>query len=138
MATPPPTTKQACQGHKADGTPCGAAAQAGKRWCFMHDPTRQVAAAAARRAGGIARNKPAPAAPIDLSTPEAQRRAIEETIDRVRAGHESVNVGKLVLYGISIVRGITDMEELVARLEALEEARNAELQATIAHPRIRP
>jgi hypothetical protein len=121
MATPPPTTKQVCVGVKRDGTPCRAHAASGSQYCYLHDPARQAAARAARSRGGKARNKPAPAPPIDLSTPELQRRAVEETIDRVRRGDEPLNVGRFVVYAVSVVRAVAD-DDLVKRLEALEQA----------------
>jgi hypothetical protein len=92
----------------------------GAAYCFQHDPARQATAQAARTAGGKARAKPVPAPPIDLSTPDLQRRAIEETIDRVRRGDEPLNVGRFVIYAISVVRGVFD-DGLEARLTALEE-----------------
>lgn len=117
----PPTTKQGCQALNAAGKPCRAGAQTDKQYCYMHDPELQHQATAARVAGGKARNKPAPAPPIDLSTPELQRRAIEHTIDRVRAGDESISIGRFVIYAIGTLRGLFD-EEAMKRLEALEAA----------------
>jgi hypothetical protein len=119
MSDTPPATEQACQALNAQGKPCRAGVRAGKRFCFQHDPERRHEATAARVAGGKARSKPAPADPIDLSTPELQRKAIEETIDRVRRGDEPLNVARFVVYAVSVVRGTFD-DELVKRLEALE------------------
>lgn len=120
MTTPTPIAKPTCTATKADGTACRAYAKPGGAFCFQHDPERAQAARAASVAGGIARNKPAPAEPIDLSTPELQRRAIEQTIDRVRAGQEPVGVARLVLYGISLARPIVELESIEARIAALE------------------
>lgn len=119
-----PTSKQTCRAHNAAGKPCRAGVRPGAAYCFQHDPARVGAAQAARVAGGKARAKPAPAPPIDLSTPELQRRAIEETIDRVRRGDEPLNIGRFVIYAISVVRGVFE-DDLLARLEALE-ARHAQ------------
>jgi hypothetical protein len=62
----------------------------------------------------------APAAPIDLASAESQRKAIEETIDRVRRGDEPLAIARLVIYAISVARGVYD-DDLAQRLEALEQ-----------------
>ena len=122
---PPPVTKQACKAVNRHGKPCQAGVGEGADYCFQHDPARAEQAAAARKQGGKQggkqRAKPAPAPPIDLSTPELQRRAIEQTIDRVRAGDEPLNTGRFVVYAVSLARPILEMEEMDARLRALEE-----------------
>ncbi len=118
---PPPATKHACQGHNKQGEPCRGGVAAGKQWCFAHDPERLLDAAAARVKGGQNRSKPKPAPPIDLSTPALQRLAIQDTIDRVRRGDESLNVGRFVVYAVSLARPILELEDLAERLEALEQ-----------------
>lgn len=121
--TPTPTTKQTCQASKANGQPCRAYATSGGLYCYLHSPERAQEAHAARVAGGFARNKPAPAEPIDLSTPELQRIAIEQTIDRVRAGAEHAGIARLVLYGVSLARPIVELEDITKRIEALENGK---------------
>ena len=44
-----------CKAAKADGSPCGAYAQAGGEYCFQHDPAQAEAAVDSRRKGGEAR-----------------------------------------------------------------------------------
>ena len=121
---PPPVTKQACKAVNRHGNPCQAGVAEGADYCFQHDPEKQAAVAEARRRGGQQggkqRSKPAPALPIDLSTPELQRRAIEQTIDRVRAGDEPLNTGRFVVYAVSLARPILEQEVMLARIEALE------------------
>lgn len=119
--TPPPATTQACQGTNKRGQPCGAGVRVGQAYCFQHDPERAVEAAAARVKGGANSKKPAPPAPLDLSSPEAQRKAVEATIDRMRRGDEPVNMARTAIYGIQVARAIID-DTLVKRLDALEEA----------------
>lgn len=119
--TPPPVSKLTCQGVNKRGKPCRAGVSKGKQWCYLHDPANAQAAADARRKGGKNRNKPAPAPPIDLSTPELQRLAIEQAINRVRAGDEPLNVGRFVVYAVSLARPIIELETIVERLERLEE-----------------
>lgn len=76
--------------------------------------------AEARAAGGVARNKPAPADPVSLRTIDNQLATIEATIDRVRAGDEAVGVARLVLYGVSLARPLVELGELEERIRALE------------------
>ena len=121
LTTPPPASTPRCAALNANGKPCRAGVRPGAAYCFQHDPARNVDAAAARAAGGKSRRRPTPAPPIDLSTPEQQRRAIEQTIDRVRRGDEPLSIGRFVIYAISVVRGVTD-NALIERLDALEEA----------------
>lgn len=120
--TPPTTTKQMqrCTALKSDGRPCRAHARVGAAFCYLHDPERRLEAQAARIAGGYARSKPAPAEPVSLRTIDDQIAAIEQTIDRVRAGDEGVNVARLVLYGISLARPLVELGEIEERIRALE------------------
>lgn len=118
---PTPTTTQVCQAVKSDGTPCRAYARQGKAHCVMHDPEHAAAMRAARVAGGAAARKPAPAEPIKLATIAEQLSALEQTIDRVRAGKESVGVARLVLYGVSLARPLVELGELEERIRRLEE-----------------
>ena len=118
----PPVTTQACQAVNKRGDPCRAGVRDGQAFCFAHDPERRLAVAAARAKGGAnSKRTTPPATPIDLSTPELQRRAIEQTIDRVRAGDEPLNTGRFVVYAVSLARPILEQEVILARIEALEE-----------------
>ena len=125
LDTLPPVTKQACAALNKQGERCKAGVQTGAVYCFQHDPEKQAEVAEARRRGGKQggkqRSKPAPATPIDLSTPELQRRAIEQTIDRVRAGDEPLNTGRFVVYAVSLARPILEQEVILARIDALEQ-----------------
>lgn len=125
QSTPPPASKQTCEAYASSGERCRAGVGPGARYCYLHDPDRAAEAAAARRAGGLSRMRAAgqppaaPAEPIDLSSAEAQRRAIEQTIDRVRRGDEPLAIARLVIYAISVARGVYD-DNLSQRLDALE------------------
>jgi hypothetical protein len=121
MTTLPPVTRQACAALNSRGEPCKAGLKKGARYCFQHDPDRMLEAAAARAKGGKHHSKPKPAPPIDLSTPELQRKAIEQAIDRVRGGDESLNIGRFVVYAISVARNIIELEDLAVRIQMLEE-----------------
>ena len=120
-APPTPVTRQTCAALNAAGEPCKAGVKNGALYCFQHDPDRSLEVAAARAKGGKqAHSKPKPAPPIDLSTPELQRLAIQETINRVRRGDESLNIGRFVVYAVSLARPILELESLVERIAALE------------------
>ncbi len=121
MKTPTPVTRQTCAALNAAGEPCRAGVKIGALYCFQHDPDRALEAGAARAKGGKqAHSKPKPAPPIDLSTPELQRLAIQETINRVRRGDESLNIGRFVVYAVSLARPILELEDLAERIAALE------------------
>jgi hypothetical protein len=110
-----------CQASRKDGQPCRSPAGYSSDYCYMHDPQRAQEAQEARSAGGKARHLVAPAEPIALRTVDAQIVAIEQTVDRVRAGQEPVNVARLVLYGISLARPLVELGEIEQRLAALEQ-----------------
>ncbi len=124
--TPTPVSTQAepaqCMHLNAQGQfHCRAGLKPGARFCFLHDPARQEEAAEARRRGGEQRSSPiAPAGPCDLSTAEAQRRVLEETINRLRAKQEPVAIARTVIYAVATARAILDQEQVLARIEALE------------------
>lgn len=119
--TPPPVSRLTCAALNKRGEPCRSGVRAGAVYCFQHDPERRAEAAAARARGGKhAHSKSAPAPPADLSTAESQRKALEEVIDRVRRGDETVQIARTVLYALSLARPILEMTDIVERLEALE------------------
>lgn len=124
--TPTPITKQVCQATRGDGQPCKAFARRGSVYCFLHDPNQRDAARAARAAGGKARNTPAPAPPIDLSTPESCIAALQETVDRVRRGDEPLGIGRFVVYATATARAVVmaDFDERLKRLEAVSRERS--------------
>lgn len=130
--TPPPISTEAppsqCMHLNSAGQlHCKAGLRPGALYCFLHDPERAEEAAEARRKGGELRNSPImPAAPCDLSTAEAQRRVLEETINRLRARQEPVQIARTVIYAVSTARAILDQEQLLARLEALEAGQEAD------------
>lgn len=115
-----------CAALKKDGTPCRALARSSSPYCIMHDPVSAQIVAAARVAGGKARSKPTPPAePAALATIADQLRLIEQTVDRVRCGDESISIAKTVLYAVSLARPLVELGELEQRLAALEELTNA-------------
>src|SRR5215207_8786990 len=115
MNNTPHRTSEVCEATRKDGQRCHSRAGYNARYCFVHDPDRAALALAARSAGGQARSRPAPAEPISLRTVDDQIAAIEQTIDRVRAGQEPVSVARLALYGVSLARPLVELGEIEAR-----------------------
>ncbi len=115
-------SKPICAAPTKHGGSCGMPVLEGGMYCFQHEPDLVEERTEARRRGGINRNKPAPCDPVDLATPESRRRAIEQTIDRVRKGEEPLNTGRFIVWAISLAQTVVDQEELAERLEALEDA----------------
>ncbi len=111
-----------CTGTNARGRACMAWAVPGRAFCIAHDddPAHQQLAQYARRMGGFARARPVPALPADLATPTALRRALEETINRLRRGDESAEIARVVIAAVAAVRPIVELEHIAARLDALE------------------
>jgi len=73
-----------------------------------------------RRKGGANSKKPASAPPVDLSTPERCRMTVEQTINRLRRGDESVQVARTVLYAVAVTRPVLELEGITERIAALE------------------
>src|SRR5687768_2304498 len=114
MTETPSVSVQTCAALNRKGLPCGAIPGPGGQFCVMHDPdpARRATKKAIQAAGGAARHTIAPAAPCDLSTPEARRRALEETVNRLRAGHESATVSRTVLYAVQVAAQLAEQAEL--------------------------
>jgi hypothetical protein len=111
-----------CAALNRAGAECGAWAGQDSDFCLAHDPRRSAIAAEARRAGGFARGRPAPAPPADLATSAQLRRALELTIDRVRSAAESPEVARVVISAIAQARTVIADEVLEQRIAALEAA----------------
>ena len=113
-----------CTALRVDGRPCQARATYDGH-CFMHSADHQLQAALARSAGGKARSRPEPTEKPDLSTPEKQREYLEDTVFRVSNGLLPLNIGRFCVYAVSVVRAVGE-DELLKRIEALEEQANAD------------
>lgn len=78
---------QKCTALNADGSPCQAYAQAGKAFCFQHDPEQAEAAAEARKRGGETRAAQLSGAVVEkLDSPEAVREYLARVCRDVEAG----------------------------------------------------
>src|SRR5215211_5943718 len=116
-----------CSGIRADGGRCNAQPMRDSEWCLNHDPDRAEANHRRSSKGGKRGGRGRAAKP----TVELHRlqQAFEDLADEVKSGHVDSKVGavigQLLNYARACVRdGIQarEQEELVARMEALEEA----------------
>jgi hypothetical protein len=113
-----------CAGIKADGGRCGAQAMRNSQWCINHDPDK-VEARRRRASKGGGRGRPS----AELARLQAR---FEDLAEKVLAGDVERGVGAVAGQLLNGARACVrdalaarEQEELVARLEALEEALEA-------------
>ena len=114
-----------CTFRKTDGTICNANAQLATDVCVFHDPTKAEDGQRARRAGGLARSKPA-VLPVDvpdarLGTCKDVANLLGESINQIRRGELDPRLANTVGYlsGIllrALEQGV--VEERLAKIEA--------------------
>src|ERR687898_2558426 len=113
-----------CAGIKADGGRCGAQAMRNSQWCINHDPdkveVRRRRASKGGKRGG--RGRPS----VELARLQAR---FEDLAEKVLVGEVERGVGAVAGQLLNGARACVrdalaarEQEELVARLEALEEA----------------
>ena len=115
--------KRSCEATTKRGTPCRAIAAAGG-WCIAHDPTRRDEVRAARAKGATIKNK--------LVALEGRRKKLHsaaaliaftsDVVQSVLDGSVLPDVGRVALYGASVLRQLVEAGDLEKRLEALEAA----------------
>jgi hypothetical protein len=113
-----------CSGIRVDGGRCNAQAMRNSQWCINHDPEqaefrRRRASRGGRRGG---RGRPS----VELARLQGR---FEELADKVLSGEVERGVGAVVGQLLNGARACVrdgqaarEQEELVARLESLEEA----------------
>jgi hypothetical protein len=113
-----------CSGNRADGGRCKAQAISGSEWCFNHHPeyeqARRRRASKGGKRGGRGRSS------AELARMQAR---FEELAEQVLAGEIERSVGAVAGQLLNGARACVrdaiaarEQEELVARLQALEEA----------------
>jgi hypothetical protein len=120
-------TSRKCQSVKASGRKCGANAMTGSTFCFFHNPTKEAEREAARRSGGLERNRRV--AVLPPGTPDRQVLKISdviellgETVNQVRRGQLDPKVANSVGYIAGILIKALErgpLEDRIALLEAL-------------------
>ena len=113
-----------CSSIRADGTRCRAQAITGSEWCFNHHPDYEDARRRRASKGGKRGGRGRPS--VELARLQAR---FEELADKVLAGDIERGVGAVAGQLLNGARACVrdglaarEQEELVARLEALEEA----------------
>jgi hypothetical protein len=110
-----------CQGIKRDGGRCTASVAPSVQWCFNHDPER----AADRKRNASRAGKSSGGREIrDL------KRRISDLVDAVLEGSQDRGRAAVAIQGLNALRGVLELErkireldELEARIEALEQTR---------------
>lgn len=115
-----------CEAVRKDGQTCGAPAQAGKRFCFFHDPEKAAEVKAAKSAGGKTQAlkvlKPAEVDILHSPTIPDIVDLLCQTVADVRAGRIDPKVANAVGYLSNVMLKAMEAEALGDRLAALEEA----------------
>jgi hypothetical protein len=116
------SAEQACGARTKRGAPCRSFALPSGQFCLSHDPERQETVREARAKGGAAASKirALEGRRARLDTPTALVRFTGKLIQDVLDQTTPVDVGRAVLYGISIQRQLVESGDLEKRLSALE------------------
>jgi hypothetical protein len=116
-----------CAGIKADGGRCGAQAMRNSQWCINHDPDKAEARRRRASKGGKRGGRGRPS--VELARIQAR---FEDLAEKVLSGEVERGVGAVAGQLLNGARACVrdalaarEQEELVARLEALEEALEA-------------
>jgi hypothetical protein len=116
-----------CIGTRADGEPCAAQAIADSQWCFNHHPDYEEARRRRARRGGKrgGRGRPSPAT-AELARLQGRLEELAEgLVEEPYNADVYAVMGRLLNYArqcIATSLQARQVEELVTRLEALEEA----------------
>src|SRR5215207_7461440 len=113
-----------CAGIKADGGRCGAQAMRNSQWCINHDPDKAEARRRRASKGGKRGGRGRPS--VELARLQAR---FEDLAEKVLSGEVERSVGAVAGQLLNSARACVrdglaarDQAELVARLEALEDA----------------
>jgi hypothetical protein len=113
-----------CAGIKADGGRCGAQAMRNSQWCINHDPDKAEVRRRRASKGGKRGGRGRPS--VELARLQAR---FEDLAEKVLAGDVERGVGAVAGQLLNGARACVrdalaarEQEELVGRLEALEDA----------------
>ena len=117
-----------CAGIKADGGRCGAQAMRNSQWCINHDPDKAEARRRRASKGGKRGGRGRPS--VELARLQAR---FEDLAEKVLVGEVERGVGAVAGQLLNGARACVrdalaarEQEELIGRLEALEEALEAD------------
>jgi hypothetical protein len=109
-----------CAGIKRDGTRCTVGVSPGAEWCYNHDPARQAERRRNAARGGKARAS-GELTGIKQRLSDLADNVLEEKVDRGVAAVAS-QVLNVYLRAVSVELKVREEQELIERLETLEEA----------------
>jgi hypothetical protein len=126
VTRPAKSPARKCQGVTARGTPCCFPPLNGHEFCLWHSPDPQVqerAKLAAKKGAltSMPRHLPADHPAATIRSVDEALVMVEETLQQVRIGALSPNVGNSVFYGISVASKLLELQVL-DQLEFLEAA----------------
>jgi hypothetical protein len=110
-----------CSGITASGDQCALAATPGNAYCYGHDPARAAERKANASKAARAKHGPTELAEIKGELRDLIRAILDGQIKREIATPAVMGFNTL-LRAVEIERKIEEQEELLTRLEALEEA----------------
>lgn len=117
------TEQRRCRGTTALGEPCKGFALPNRDFCLSHDPERAAQLRESRARGGAAAAKlrALKGKRAKLDTLPALVRFTAGLIQGVLDQSTPVDIGRCVLYGLSIQRDLVETSDLERRVDALEQ-----------------
>ena len=114
--------RPACRAPRNDGQPCRAPALPSRPACWAHDPDQAAAAREARARGAAKGNRTRAlrAGQPRFDNPRALVMFTATVLDGVLSGKIPPDVGRVVLYGVSIQRQLLESGDLERRVVELE------------------
>jgi len=122
-----------CEGKTAEGTRCKAAAIAGSRFCFFHDPDRAEERREAQSIGGRQgkiKTLPDDADDVRIESGKDIVGLISATINQVRKGQIDPRVANAVGYLANVLLKAVEQGDVEERLADLESAVRSERPLT--------
>jgi hypothetical protein len=108
-----------CAATKSDNTPCERIVDASQDYCYSHDPSRALDRQRASSKAGRSKGPMSEIAEIKRRLLELVEEVIEGQVDKSKASVAIQGLGVMRGY-FDLERKIRELEEIEARLEALE------------------
>lgn len=111
-----------CTAIRNDGESCRSKTHGGRAFCIWHDPERREAAREARSRGAATAGKvrSLEGRRRRLETAGALTRFMSELIQDLLAGKVDPDLGRAVIYAVSVQRQLVEKSELAQRLIEVE------------------
>jgi len=111
--------RRACVAQTQHGEPCRSFALPEGTLCAVHDPARRERVQAARSKGGQMRAIQGRRRKLD--TAQELLKFTSTVILDVLEGSVNLDVGRVVLYGVQVQRGVLETATLADRIDAIEQ-----------------